>query len=147
MILKLTKWMDEDATVLFPSLTWEWDVTHTHTHTHTKESYVAVLFGSLTRMLKISSVIDAVHAHKTYKMSRAMYVIGTVQITQQRHDQTLHRHIYYILHTSCTQGQLLYIMCLYYLRLTLVLLRISLCTAVLPANFSQRGSIKGTSRS
>lgn len=45
-------------------------------NTHTKESYVAVMFGSLTRMLKISSVIDAEHTQKTYKMSRAMYVIG-----------------------------------------------------------------------
>lgn len=45
-------------------------------NTYTKESYVAVMFGSLTRMLKISSVIDAVHTQKTYKMSRAMYVIG-----------------------------------------------------------------------
>ena len=32
--------------------------------------------------------------------------------------------------------------CLYFLRLTLVLLLISLCTAVLPAKFSQGGSTK-----
>lgn len=63
--------------------------------------------------------------------------------------RTLHSHIYftfYIYCITCTQGQLLYIECLFFILIVLIIFSFNcsyfpLCT-VLPVNFAQGGSIR-----